>query len=108
MNIDPNYCFIGIQDYLNSCFCPTIFRKIIYPSLGIKRTNIRRERIKLIYYVIPHSIKENAKTFFFLMHIHHPLIHKKLKNKSIALKPFLNKGNMKRYSTYLHNVFAGI
>ena len=36
MNIDPNYCFIGIEDYLNSWFCPTIFRKIIYPSLGIK------------------------------------------------------------------------
>ena len=63
MNIDPNYCFIGIEDYLNSWFCPTIFRKIIYPSLGIKKTNIRRERIELKYYVILHSIKDNAETF---------------------------------------------
>ena len=40
----------------------------------------------------------------FLMHVHHPFLNKKLRNKSIALKLFSNKGNMKRYSTYLHNV----
>ena len=94
LNIDPNYCFIGIQDYLNSCFCPTIFRKIIYPSLGIKKTNIPRERIKLIYYVILHS-KKGIKTFFKCKSI----IHSYIRNlKVLHWNCILNKGNMNRYS----------